>query len=404
MTMVAAASSTRLDNSYLAGQTVAARALASLHGELPRLVIAFITDRYDKGQVTKGIRSVMGDAALIGCSAAGVINSTESDSDGIGIMVISSDTLKVDLALGSGISHQPLVALEEIASQIEDHLPSPSSGQNAVGLVFPDGVVGLTTIDTLLKDLATMLGPFCPLVGGGAGDDMQMAHSSQFINDQVHSDSMIVALLTMPNPIGIGVAHSWKPISHGLVVTRSEQNIVYELDGIPALDAYRDIFPTEQLDVENFHLFGLTHPLGVAQSRGEYLIRVPVGVLSNGAIVCGGNIAENSVAHIMESTPAALIDAAHHAAQQAMGQLRGTPAAATLVFSCVTRPLILGNSIASEIATIREVVGHHTPLSGMFSFGEIATQKGFPLIHNVTVVVFVIGQDEGVVTQCSKQR
>ncbi len=393
MPILAGSGASRCDDAYDAGVSAASDALLALGSQEPTLVIAFTTDRYNADDLVRGIRSVTGAAPLIGCSAAQGICNSDLLRDGVAVLALGGSDLDVTVALATGLSKQVGQLGEWLEEQLDGNLLSFQDDTHMVALMLHDGLTGQLVIDTILQEVASLLGPMCPLVGGGAGDSMRFQRVTQFVNDQIANDALALALLCSKAPIGIGVRHGWTPDSRGLVVTRSEHNIVYELDGKRAIDAYREIFPTEDLPVDNFGLFGLTHPLGLAHLRDEYLMRVPLRTRPDGAIECGGNVPENSMVYTMQSTHDSLLSAAQAAARQAVDGLGGRPAAAALVFNCVTRPMILGDDTQTELDVIRSIIGAETPIVGMTSFGEIATDGGLTAVQGITVVVCVIGKE-----------
>jgi hypothetical protein len=244
----------------------------------------------------------------------------------------------------------------------------------------------------MLQHTTDVLGPLCPLVGGAAGDSLQYRQTSVFINGQIASDAIALALISSSAPFGIGVRHGWIPMAARLVITRCERNTIYELNNQPAFDVYREMLADEHMTIENFSELSRYHPLGLPQVGGEFLIRLPLRAYENGAIECAASVPENAVAHIMHGDPASLVKAAQDAAHRAIQALEGREVAAAIIIDCVTRPPLLGKEVETEINVIRDILGHDTPIAGMYSFGEIAADTGAVAFHTKTVVVYVIGR------------
>lgn len=390
MTALAGSGTNQLNDAYQAGFAAATQACAPLQGHQPTLVLAFTTDQYDQSEVVRGIRAATNNAPLLGCCTGGIISSDGPSTTGVSVLALWSDAMDVTLAIESGIQADPTTVAEAIAERIEPALRGAAGAASTVAIMLADGLTGSLT--EVVQHAASTLGPLCPLVGGGAGDNLQFRGTSQFINDEVRSDALAMALITSAAPIGIGVQHGWTPAGRALVVTRSEGNVVVEFDGRPAFTAYRELFPEAELTPENFSAFVIDHPLGLPQVSGEYLIRDPLRTRPDGAIECVASVPENAVAHIMHGNPQSLFAAAQAATTTALAALGDRPPLAVVVFDCVSRLLMLGPDAATEITVIRDVVGHDTPITGMFSFGEIAAAAtGGTLFHNKTVVVYAIG-------------
>lgn len=392
MTILAGSGSSNLDDAYEAGRHAAAAAVAPLHGRTAGLALVFTTDDYDQAAVLRGCRAITGSTGLIGCCTGGLITRQGILSAGVAVLALAGDDLEVTLAMEPGLSARPALAAEGVAEQLEMRLPPHGSGKTGLALTFTDGLTGALAMDEAIQTATTVLGPLCPLFGGAAGDSLKYDRTSLFIDDQIANDAIAMALLSISAPIGIGVRHGWDAMGQQTVITRSAANVIYELDGRPALDAYRDLFPDQQITVENFREFTRYHPIGFPQANGEFLVRLPLDVSPDGSIACVGMLPSHAIAHIMRGDPESLLAAARLAARRAVAALEGQEPAAAIVIDCVTRPPLLGESTSAEICAIREVLGEQTPIIGMYSFGEIAADDGPVCFHNKTVAVCVIGR------------
>lgn len=389
MTTVAGVGFSNHEDARQAGAEAAAQALAKLDGAAD-LVIAFTTDRYDQAEAVAGIRAEIGAATLIGCCAGGVITAEQLSAEALTVMAVRSDGLKLHLAMEEGIQQNAVEVGETVARALGEYLDDVDLGERHVAaMVMADGLTGALT--EVVQSLADELGPLCPLVGGGAGDNLKFLKTVQFINDDIRSDALAAALLDAEAPLGIGVGHGWKPAGNPLVVTRAVGNIVYEIDGRPAFDIYKEVWAeaAPDLSAETFGAFAMGHPIGMPLGAGEYLIRDPLQVQEDGSIVFVATVPENAVVHMMHGDLDDLYAAARDAAQQALDALEGQPPAAIIVFNCISRLLIMGEQAMVEVEHIRDVVGPDVPLIGMFSFGEIAppAESGLAVLHNKTVVL-----------------
>ena len=387
MTMLVGSGTSHLDDAYQAGATAARQAVLPLGNHSPRLVLAFTAARYDQAAIARGIRSVTGDVPLMGCGAGGVIGTDGPDLNGVNVVAFYAEDMDVNIAVDSGVRDQPAHVAERVADQLERYLPPPTADRYAAALVLADGLSG--SLAEAVQSATSVLGPLCPLVGGGAG----ALHPNQFVNDATYDDAIAIALLTTSAPIGVGVYHGWTPAGQGLVVTRSRHNMVYELGGRSAFEAYVELFPDEDLTPTTLYEFARLHPIGLPQVNGEFLIRDPVNTFANGAMECAASVPENAIAHIMQADPATLPTAAESATRRAIAKLGGRPVAAVLIFNCVTRQIMLGDAIKAEVDLIRGIIGPDTPIGGMFCFGEIAAgEVGPSTFHNKTVAVCAIAR------------
>ncbi len=239
-----------------------------------------------------------------------------------------------------------------------------------------------------------LLGPGARLVGGAAGDDLEMKATWVGANDQVATDAVVLAALFSARPLGIGVHHGHSPLSRPLKVTRAEGNTVAEIDGQPAWDVWREqtrehalssgIDP-DALQAADVGAFLLRYEAGIAVGT-ELQIRAPLSLGPNGSINFACGIPQGSLVRITESTAPRQISSARAAARLARGGLP-TKYAGAIVFDCICRNLILGSQFATAVRGISEELGG-APLAGFETYGEIALDVGDKSgFHNTTTVV-----------------
>jgi hypothetical protein len=392
MSILAGSGHSSLHDAFLAGQAAATAAIAPLCKQAPRLSIAFTTDHYDQAQVLSGIRAVIGATPLIGCCTGGLITRQGAVSAGVAVLALYAEDLDATLMMAQGLHATPEAAAERVAEQLEAKIEPFQNGKHHLAFLLIDGLTGALSIDTALETTATILGPLCTVFGAAAGDSLKFGQTNLFSNNQISGDAISAALITTAAPLGVGVRHGWKPIGRPLAVTRSEANLIYEFEGKPALEVYRELFPGQEITAENFREITPFHPIGFYQANGEFMVRLPYQAYPDGSIACLGMLPPHSLAHIMYGTPESLIDAAQEAARHAVAQLEGHAIAAAIVINCVARPPLLGEQASTEIERICAVLGEDTPFIGMYSFGEIAADEGPVCYRNKTVAICAIGQ------------
>ncbi len=256
----------RREDSRQAGMEAAAQALSGVGGQ-PDLLILFASDRYNQPAVLQGIRSVTGPVPLIGSCATGIITPSGIHTDAVAVMALRSEALRMALAATEDGLNSPRIAGERLAEVLLQCLPADGTERPYAVVLVLENFASLVTTE-VIQSAADILGPLCPLIGGADG------HHLRFINDQVIADELVAALLWSSRPIGIGMAHGWTPCKRPLVVTRAAGNIIYELDGQPAFEVYRQVWAEEapNLTLEQFPAFAAAHPLGLPQIGSEYLI------------------------------------------------------------------------------------------------------------------------------------
>ena len=180
----------------------------------------------------------------------------------------------------------------------------------------------------------------------------------------------------------------WDSFGPDRLVTRSDGNILYELDGRSALELYKAYLGPHAKDLP---ASGLLFPLSLRGEPGsQRLVRTILGVNeAEGSLIFAGDVPEGAYAQLMKANVDRLIDGAHGAAGASHAALgRGAPDLAVLI-SCVGRKLVLKQRVEEEIESVRDVLGDTARLAGFYSYGEIAPFLASTKceLHNQTMTI-----------------
>jgi hypothetical protein len=188
--------------------------------------------------------------------------------------------------------------------------------------------------------------------------------------------------------IGYGSMGGWDPFGPDRLVTRSDGNVLYELDGASALDLYKSYLGPHATGLPSS---GLLFPLSLRGETGSpRIVRTILGVDEKaGSLTFAGDVPEGAYAQLMKANMDRLIDGAHGAAgacYEAVG--RSAPELAVLI-SCVGRKLVLKQRVEEEVESVRDVLGEGTCLTGFYSYGEIAPFLASTKceLHNQTMTI-----------------
>src|SRR5829696_2156257 len=218
----------------IAGLEAADQALENAGLEKPDFVFMFATVGYDQRSLLHAVREATGGAPLCGCSGEGTISADEADESNFSVVVmaISSDELRWSNGLETGLSADSRAVGKQVA-----HTLSPDISADAVGLfVFPDGLTA--NVDHFLAGLEGNLPgeQFLPIWGGCPIGDFSLVQCYQYCDDEVVSDGVAYALLSGEAQPAWAIGLSYVPIGGERTVTRSKGNVIYEIDGKPALE------------------------------------------------------------------------------------------------------------------------------------------------------------------------
>lgn len=382
------------DDSFEAGREAAEKALFAVGSTSAEIVLVFSSIRYEHKKLLKGIKDLIKDSPLIGCTTGGEITSEGPQKGSVVVSAIKSKNAKIVTAKVEKISKNLRKAGEGLGSLLTKEI-SPEDGGTI--FVFPDGLSGNMT--ELVRGIYDSIYPTIDLVGGGAGDEWKFERTYQFFNDSVLTDAVVGVYINTDIHCGYGVRHGFSPVGEPLLVTKAKGNILYELNQKPAIDAYLEYFGLSKDKLGREKLGAMKevnfYPLGVPIWRDEFQIVHLNYKNPNGSITCANEIPENSIVRIMHAKREDLLNATRSALNQAISMVKGKDIRACFIFDCVSRPLLLEELAFEEIKIAKEIVGEKVPISGFYTYGEIgrcSVAGGRPFFHTMTFVVSVLAE------------
>jgi methyl-accepting chemotaxis protein len=373
-----------------AGRRLVEQLRDRLGGRTPVLVAVFPSTKQPLGDVARVLVEAFPHTVVIGASTAGEFTEA-GDAKG----TVAAFALVGDITVHAGIGHRLGDAPEQAVGDALASLPPRAEGRHRAAIVLLDPLSGRGAEAALLAaERLSRDGPV-PLAGGAAGDDLAMTQTFVSLGPTSSSDAIVLAVLDMAEPVGLGVFHGHEPLSSPLRVTRAAGNVVHEVDGRPAWHVWaehtRAAAAAQGVDVDTLEgdalgAFFLRYEAGLP-SGASYTIRAPLARGADGSLTFAAAIAEGATLRIMQSDGPRQIASAAVAARCAREQLAGRPVAGALVFDCICRNLILGDRFKDAIEAISFELGR-VPLAGFETYAEIGLDEsdlsGF---HNTTTVV-----------------
>lgn len=395
MAILVGVGSSHKQNEKEAVQEAFAQATKPLNGHPPSFLMLFASPTtYKQEPLIKSLKTKSPESLLIGCSTSGEITSAGSTDNSVALIAIYSDTMRFVPGVGNNIKENPRLAGKEFA---EDILKRSGGEKPRTALILPDGLAGNGA--DIVRGILDVFGKDFKLAGGAAGDDFLFKQTFEYIDDKVLSGSVVGVGLFGDFKFGIGVKHGWIPLGTPRTVTKSESNILYELDGKPAIEIYDDKFGKDKKVIsrkEPLARLAITYPLGIAiPDQDEYLLRDPITVDEHGAITCAAEVPEGSQVYIMIGSREEAIEAAEVATKMAISQVEGSNVKAVLLFNCIARKKLFMRKKQEEIDRIIDVIGSQVPLIGFYTYGEQAPMGGKIVtcsFHNETDVLFVLAE------------
>jgi hypothetical protein len=265
-----------------------------------------------------------------------------------------------------------------------------NAGEKYTAIVLVDGLT--SNISSLLSALYNRLGNSYTYFGGGAGSLSLEPAPCVFTSEGFFQNAAVVAFISKHSTLG--VRHGWKHLMGPVVATRTEHNVIVELNWRNAFEVYREVVEQDsgaELTRENYFEVTKGYPFGMYREGFEDIVRDPIAVDDRGALICVGEVPENTVLNILKGEPASLIAAAGEAATACGSLGEGDEA---LVVDCISRVLYLEDAFADELEALGERLapeGLGQTLEGVLSLGEIAAHdSGLVQFLNKTVVAGVL--------------
>jgi hypothetical protein len=368
-----------------AGARAAAEALARSDA---RLLIVFCSPAHDLEALLGEIRTQAGGVPLIGCTTAGVIAAAGPSDASVVITALGGDGFAVETAVATEISRNP----REAGALVARCVPGRGDLPHKVLLLLSDGLAG--DQQQIVRGAHGVLGAAVPLVGGCAGDDLQMTRTFQLHGDRVLSGSVVAAGIASAAPLGIGVRHGWRRVGEPMLVTASAGNRVYTLDDRPALDVYLKRLGADepaQAGPEWLARLALTHPLGLSRPSGEEQVRfIAGGSVGERSLSCIAEVPQGGFVWIMEGDARSVLEATDAACLDSLAALGGRPPLGMIAFDCIARRGVLGDQgIRAETSRLAAIAAG-APIAGFYTYGEIARTRGPRGFHNQTLVVLSV--------------
>ncbi len=394
MTARAGTGFSEAENSFEAGVEAARLALQQAGPGPVDLVILTATPVHDPTLLRDGVRSVVGnDARLCGGSGVGAITNDRLGYDGrqVGVAVLAAEGLRVDLfaePVPADGEHDAGAALGRKIAQLcdahdgEDGAPSVLLIYNMVRQTFADGGLELNLATPIIEGLYAALPTPPPLAGMGLMADAQFAHCPVlWVDDRIeHQTAVALALSGAGLRMDTLVFHGCKPAGAYHTITRTESNVVLEIDDRPALDVIAEIIgPDAGMGWEDYPLFVT---LGV--NRGDrfgpyredhYANRLCVGVdpERRALVMVEPDLkAGDDVQLMRRSTDFAYIGGA---VGGLLDRLDGRRPVLALYIDCIGRAAALCGTDEEEAAEVQgQLAG--IPLLGFYTGVEIANVAG----------------------------
>ena len=337
-------------------------------GFKPTLAIVFLSIKQDGEAVSKMLSAHNID--FIGATSCNEFVDGYQSDGGIAVLLFGINRKNYAVlseSIGTGTITEAGTRLSEAASQ---KFKKPSL------IILSTSVMENGAIldgETLLRSIEKVLGSHLNLFGGMAGDDMSFKGTYVFTNDW-SSGYGIAAIVFNEDEIKMyGVALSgWKSVGVSRTITKSKKNLLYEIDGKPALAMYLR-FLGEDLDstqdqTKFFDDVGLHYPLQIQRKDREPMMCNPMGYnKAENALILEADIEEGAGFRFSTPPDFDIVETVVGKAKE-IRNANDVDADAVLIFSCASRLSALGPLAQQENEGLAAT--WKAPMAGFYTYGE----------------------------------
>ena len=224
--------------------------------------------------------------------------------------------------------------------------------------------------------------PAVEVIGGLASAAAGPGGNRLVLDERLHTDGAVGALLPPGAAVSIVVSQGCRPVGQPFTVTRAEGHLLQELGGRPALARLQDLvttLPTEdrELLTQGVHLGRVIDEHKLDFERGDFLIRGVMGAdPTSGALAVGDELETGATVQFQ-------VRDAVSADDDLRAMLAGREADGALVFTCNGRGVGLFGSPDHDASVVSELTGAPA-LAGMFCAGELGPVGGRTFLHGYT--------------------
>ena len=358
--------------------------LPALDGPRTLVVVFGASSFADQPGALAELRAAYPSARLCGCSTAGEIFGAKVRDESLAVAIVRFERTEVAAA------RRPIAAASESFATGAALAAALTRPELRAVFVLSDGLHVNGT--ELARGLTAGLPAGVVVTGGLAGDGARFARTWVLADDGAPASDQVAAigLYGEAVQVGHGSMGGWDAFGPRRTVTRAAGNVLYELDGRPALQLYKEYLGER---AQGLPATGLLFPLALGEDDGRKVVRTILAIdEASDALIFAGDIPEGARAQLMKANFDRLIEGAEAAGGRARERLgEGEGPTLALAISCVGRRLVLGERTEEEVEATLEALPAGAEQIGFYSYGELSPQGHGPCeLHNQTMTLTTI--------------
>ena len=246
---------------------------------------------------------------------------------------------------------------------------------------------------SLINGLEKGIDSLVSITGGMCGDDARFEKTvASYKEDPKEGEVLLIGFYGESLEVSYASFGGWIPFGPERVITKAEANVLYEIDGQPALDLYKKYLGDKAKELPQASLL---YPLNVTpEGKSAPVVRTILKINNDDhSMTLAGDVPINSKVQLMMASVDGIAGGAQVAAEFAMKDRVNAPELAILV-SCIGRKLVMDQRVEEEIEEVRDAIGSKVPMTGFYSYGEMAPFNGSTAcqLHNQTMTLTLISE------------
>ena len=355
-------------------------------GETLDLAVAFISPHYEDSydRVADLIAETLGAKHVFGCSGGGVI--------GNGVEVEQRAGVSITAAVLPDVNVRPFHLEGDLLPDMD---AGPDKWADLVGVQADQGPHFMMLADPYsfpVQDLLMGMDfafPRAAKIGGLASGASRQGGNALFLDREVWRTGAIGLALDGNITVDTVVAQGCRPIGNPMRISKSDRNMLVELDGQPPMEVLRNMFET--LPERDRGLLQNSLFLGVVMDelidspvQGDFLIRNVVGMdQATGGLAIGEMLKEGQLVQFHLRDAETSTDDLQAVLTRYADEHRENDIPGALLFSCLGRGQYLYGKPNHDTDLFRDKLGD-VPLGGFFCNGEIGPVSGTTFLHGYT--------------------
>ena len=352
-------------------------ALAAIERRRADLAFLFGTEEFIRPFTLKTITEHLGGIPILGLTTPGLMLNRGISRNGILAVLFSlPEEMYFNTACARDIlSKTALSAGEKLGEEL---LYGCKGIHRSLSIMFSEGYI--PDGQDVALGLQERIGRSFPLVGASISghNNRDIKNASLFYCGASLNNAACGVLFAGKMNFGLGVRCGWQALGKPREITASSGNTVYEINGRPAAELYREYFAKDTLSLDR-EINGLLrlYPLGIEVSgEDKYLVRTVSSIQSDDSIIFNGDMPQGNRVRLMIGSKDACLEDTREAAQTALKELKGQKAKLILIFNSLARAKLLSHHRNMEIEIIKGVFGGDAPIAGIYTSAEQAPLSG----------------------------